>query len=340
MFLLPYLCTIVHNTRIIGMKRLREIRMTFLGTLAIASVLPAAAQELKAPKISGMVNVRYAWSDKEGETHGFDVRRVRLAADGEVSKRVDYKFQAEYETSVKVIDAYLRWKIMPELNVQIGEYKVQYSQETLYGPATWLTIENPAAVARLNGYNDLSGLKANGRDVGVTLYGDLLDKIVSYRIGVFNGNGINAKDDNDKKDFAGLLWVRPLKELALTVGHYQGHYGAKGDEHVRIRTSAGVEYKDDKLTIRSEYLNGNTAGQKSDGAYATAAYRVSDIVQPVVSVDYFKADRDADERQWNYQLGVNVNPIKRLRIQAAYTYTNNKVATDISQFETQFVLQF
>ena len=67
---------------------------------------------------------------------------------------------------------------------------------------------------------------------------------------------------------------------------------------------------------------------------------MSDIVQPVVSVDYFKADRDADERQWNYQLGVNVNPIKRLRIQAAYTYTNNKVATDISQFETQFVLQF
>lgn len=322
------------------MKRLKVFRITLVSILLLVAVLPIASQELKAPKISGLINARYAWSDKEGATHGFDIRRIRLAADGVLSDKVDYKFQAEYETSVKVIDAYLRWKIAPEVNVQIGEYKVQYSQETLYGPATWVTIENPTAVSRLNGYNDLSGLKANGRDVGITLYGDLFNKVVSYRVGVFNGNGINTKDDNDKKDFAGLLWVRPLKELALSVGHYQGSYGAKGDEHVRNRTSAGVEYKDDKLTIRGEYLNGNTAGQKSDGAYATAAYWVSKAVQPLLSVDYFKADKDGDERQWNYQLCVNIIPIKKLRIQAAYTYTDNKVAKDVNQIETQFILQF
>ncbi|MBQ9230599.1 MAG: porin [Prevotella sp.] len=322
------------------MRNLREIRIALVGVLTMVALLPAVAQEFKAPKISGMVNVRYAWSDKEDDTHGFDIRRIRLAADGSLSDKLDYKFQAEYETTVKVIDAFLRWKITPAFNIQIGEYKVQYSQETLYGPATWLTIENPAAVARLNGYNDLSGLKANGRDVGVTFYGDLFDKVVSYRVGVFNGNGINTKDDNNKKDFAGLIWIRPLKELAFSVGHYQGVYGAKGDEHVRIRTSAGVEYKDDRLTLRGEYLNGNTAGQKSDGAYATAAYWVSKVVQPVVSVDYFKADRDQDEQQWNYQVGVNVIPIKKLRIQAAYTYINNKVAKDVNQFETQFILQF
>ena len=120
--------------------------MTLAGMLAVASVLPVAAEGLKAPKISGLANVRYSWSDKEGDTHSFDVRRVRLAADGELGKRLDYKFQAEYETTVKVIDAYLRVKLLPEVNVQIGEYKVPYSQETLYGPATWLTIENPAAV--------------------------------------------------------------------------------------------------------------------------------------------------------------------------------------------------
>ena len=315
--------------------------MTLAGMLAVASVLPMAAEGLKAPKISGLVNVRYSWSDKEGDTHGFDVRRVRLAADGELGKRLDYKFQAEYETTVKVIDAYLRVKLLPEVNVQIGEYKVPYSQETLYGPATWLTIENPAAVAKLNGYNDLSGLKANGRDVGVTLYGDLLNKLFSYRVGVFNGNGINIKDNNNKKDFAGLVWFRPfVKELAFSFGHYQGVYGEKGDEHVRIRTSAGVEYKTDKLTLRSEYLNGNTAGKKSDGVYATAGYWVSKVVQPIASIDYFKADRDGDERQWNYQVGANILPLKKLRIQAAYTYSNNKVAKNTNQFETQVIWQF
>lgn len=322
------------------MENLRKLSRTLVGILVAASVLPVSAQELKAPKISGLVNVRYSWSDKEGDTHGFDVRRVRLAADGELGERLDYKFQAEYETTVKVIDAYLRVKILPEVNVQIGEYKVPYSQETLYGPATWLTIENPAAVAKLNGYNDLSGIKANGRDVGVTLYGDLLNKLIGYRVGVFNGNGINIKDNNNKKDFAGLIWIRPLKGLAFSVGHYQGVYGEKGDEHVRVRNSAGVEYKTARLTLRSEYLNGNTAGKKSDGVYATAAYWVSKVVQPIASVDYFKADRDGDERQWNYQVGANIVPIKRLRIQAAYTHSNNKVAKNSNQFETQVILQF
>lgn len=322
------------------MKRLKEIRITLMGMLIIAPILSKTAQELKLPKISGLVNARYSWSDKEGATHGFDIRRVRLAADGVLSYNIDYKFQAEYETSVKVIDAYLRWKIAPEVNVQIGEYKVQYSQETLSGPASWLTIENPTAVAQLNGYNDLSGLKANGRDVGVTLYGDLFDKVIGYRVGVFNGNGINAKDNNNKKDFAGLLWLRPIEQLAFSIGHYQGVYGAKGDEHVRNRTSAGVEYKNYKLTVRGEYLYGNTAGQKSDGAYVTAGYWISDFVQPLLSIDYFKADRDYDESLWNYQVGVNITPIKKLRIQAAYTYTDKKVANDVNQFETQFILQF
>ena len=59
-----------------------------------------------------------------------------------------------------------------------------------------------------------------------------------------------------------------------------------------------------------------------------------------MSIDYFKADRDYDESLWNYQVGVNITPIKKLRIQAAYTYTDKKVANDVNQFETQFILQF
>lgn len=319
----------------------RERILTLVSAVCLAaSALPADAQELKAPKISGLVNARYSYDDNAESTHGFDIRRVRLAADGVLSDKFDYKFQAEYETSVKVIDAYIRWKISPMLNVQIGEYKVQYSQETLYGPATWLTIENPAAVARLNGYNDLSGQKSNGRDVGVTLYGDLPGRLLSYRIGVFNGNGINTKDDNNKKDFAALVWLRPVDHLALSVGQYLGHYGTRGDEKTRNRTSVGAEWKDRHLTIRSEYLYGKTDRQKSDGAYLTVAYFAKPKLQPLVSVDYFKADREQDERQWSYQVGLNYLPINKLRIQAAYTYTDNKVAGNRNQLEAQFIVQF
>lgn len=300
----------------------------------------ACGQGQTAPRFSGFINARYSYDNKDSSTQGFDIRRVRLAADGMLSDKVDYKFQTEYETEVKIIDAFLRWKIAPEFNIQVGEYKVQYSQETLYGPTSWLTIENPAAVARLNGYNDLSGIKANGRDIGISIYGSLFNKVFSYKLGVFNGNGINTKDDNDKKDIAGLVWLRPISNLAFSFGLYNGHYGAKGNEHIRNRTSVGAEWKDRKLTIRSEYLHGNTAGQQSDGIYGHVAYFVSPKIQPLISVDYFKADKELDEHQTSYQVGVNILPVNRLRIQVAYTYTDYKASKDVHQIETQFILQF
>lgn len=314
--------------------------------LATAVILPAHAQKLKLPTIGGLLNFRYSWSNEDGNDHGFDVRRVRLSATGDLTPYLDYKVQAEYETSVKIIDAYIRWKIAKQFNIQIGEFKVPFSQETLYGPTSWLTIENPTVVSKLNGYQDVSGLKANGRDVGAQIYGDLFPakgkdfSYVSYKLGVFNGNGINTKDENNKKDIAGLLYIRPVKQLTVTAGRYQGNYGEKGDEKVKIRTSAGAEWKDSKLTVRSEYISGKTGQIKSEGVYAVAGYFVSKYVQPVISYDYFKQDKDADEAQSNYQIGVNVLPIKHLRVQAAYTYKDYKVAKNASQFEIQGLISF
>lgn len=325
------------------MKKREIFRITAL--LVVAAHLPVQAQKISLPKISGFVNARYSYSSDDNVAHGFDIRRVRLAASGEVTSKLDYKVQAEYESSVKIIDAYVRWKIAKPFNIQIGEFKVPYSQETLYGPTSWLTIENPTVVSKLNGYQDLSGLNVNGRDIGVQLYGDLLPSkngfsYVSYKVGVFNGNGINTKDNNNKKDFAGLLYIRPIKQLTLTGGHYQGHYGKLHEEHVRIRTSAGAEWKDGTLTVRSEYIHGNTAGQKSDGVYALAGVQVSKYVQPVISYDYFKPDKDGREEQHNYQIGVNVTPIKRVRIQAAYTYQKHLVGKDVNLAEVQGFLEF
>lgn len=315
------------------------------------SLLPsifADAQSLSpsAPTISGLANFRYSYDSGDDSHHGFDIRRVRLSAAGDLSPRLDYKVQAEYETSVKVIDAYARVKIAKPFNIQVGEFKVPYSQETLYGPASWLTIENPAAVAKLNGYQDLAGLKANGRDVGLLLYGDAFlssdssFRHLSYKVGVFNGNGINVKDNNNQKDFALLLFFRPAKPLTISFGQYVGHYGESGSVEGRNRTSAGIEYKGDRFTFRSEYLHGKTAGKKSDGVYAHAAFQANKVFQPLLSYDFFKPDADNDEKQSNFQAGLNITPIKHVRVQLAYTLKHYEVASDVHQVEAQALFQF
>lgn len=321
-------------------------KLSLAAAILLTATLSAHAQKPSIPTISGFANIRYSWDSSDDSHHSFDIRRVRIAASGDLSPRLDYKVQAEYETSVKIIDAFARVKIAKPFNIQVGEFKVPYSQETLYGPTSWLTIENPTAVAKLNGYQDLAGLKVNGRDVGILLYGDAFlssdssFRHFSYKIGVFNGNGINVKDNNNQKDFAALLYFRPIKSLTITAGQYLGHYGESGSVDDRFRTSAGIEYKGERLTIRSEYLHGKTADQKSDGLYAHAAFQANRIFQPIVSYDFFKPDSDATERQSNFQAGLNITPIKRARIQVAYTLKHFHDASDVHLVEAQAFFQF
>ena len=314
--------------------RILWVMLALTATLATGSTEARAAEKSDAgktdymPRVTGMVNLRYAYDEGNKDGQGFDVRRVRLGVRGNLHKKVDYVMQAEYAGNVRLLDAYLRWKLRPEINFQVGEFKIPYSQETLGGPANWLSTELPTAVSKLNGYSDLSGLAShkNGRDIGVMVYGSAVHKedfdMLHYRLAVFNGNGINVKDDNRKKDVAAMLWVNPVRQLTFTGSYYSGSYGPKGADHVRNRASAGVEWKDARLMVRSEYLWGHTSGTRQNGVYAQVAYRPHQIVQPLLSYDYMKYDNHSGARyEHNMQVGVNVEPISHLRIQAGYIHS-------------------
>lgn len=333
------------------MKRINTIAFIAMLTMGISRASAAdnttngnSEKTNYIPKITGMVNLRYSYDEGKKDEHGFDVRRVRLGVKGSLHKKLDYVFQAEYETNVRVLDAYLRWKIVPEFNVQAGQFKVHFSQETLGGPANWLVTESPTAVNKLNSYNDLTGLRTNGRDIGMMFYGGLVHKelfdVLRYRVGVFNGNGTNIKDNNRKKDVATMLWISPVRQLSFTGSYYYGTYGAKGDTHAHNRASAGAEWKDNKLTVRSEYLWGQTSGVHSHGAYVQAAYMIHQMFQPVLSYDYFKQDSKADAYQHNLQVGLNVSPIDYLRIQAAYTHTLYNGKRHNNMAELQAILYY
>jgi hypothetical protein len=339
-----YLCIIKFDMALVCylrkvLKMKRKQMRTAIIVILMATAMTTEAQETAWPKISGFLNARYQYSDEAGSVQGFDIRRVRLAADGRIGQSLEYRVQAEYETSVKILDAYLKWNIAPSFNLQLGQFKAPFSQESYYSPTVWLTIDNPTVVSKLNGYNDLSGIKSNGRDIGFVVFGGLFRQrggfdLLSYKIGIFNGNGINATAKKNDKDLAGIICLNPIKQLTLSVGHYQG------DTHVRNRTSAGVEYKNKSLTVRSEYIHGNTAGMKSDGVYAEAAYFVTPRLQPVIEYDYFKQNKNVDGDQNNYQIGLNYLPIKNVRIQTAYTH---KVVTGndaVNYVAAQLIVKF
>ena len=283
------------------------------------------------PKISGYVQTGYEWSDNSST---FFIKRVRFNLAGELAKKLDYRVQIEF-VSPKIVDAYIRYRPFEQLNFQLGEYKLPFSIEnTDYVPLKYELIEYPLSLRKLMGFNDLCGLQATGRDMGAMVYGGFFQRkgynILSYDLGVFNGEGLNAKDKNSSKDIVARLTLRPVRGLQIAGSYYWGEYGA--DYLKRIRYGAGVCYDEGPIVLRGEYICGTTGIPSnlegidsyeldSGGWYAVGGWRMTRTLMSVVRYDTFLENTsESTSRQTNYTAGLLWQPVKYLRCQVNYTY--------------------
>lgn len=99
----------------------------------------------------------------------------------------------------------------------------------------------------------LLGINSAGRDIGAQLYGGLIKRngynIINYNLAVFNGSGINRKDDNKSKDFVGRIMVNPIRELTIGAYYQYGegeyihsHIAEQGKYLVLHRYGGGIVY--------------------------------------------------------------------------------------------------
>lgn len=307
----------------------------------------AAARDARLdrlPRLSGYVQAGYEWSDGSSS---FFIKRVRLDLRGALARTLDYRVQLEFASSPKIVDAYLHYKPFRQLNFKLGEYKIPFTIEnTDYVPLKFELIEYPLALQRLMGFAEPIGgryvggvmqggetLKDTGRDMGLTLYGTLVEcegrALLSYDVGVLNGAGINLKDNNRSKDVVTRLTLRPVRGLTLSGSWYGGEYGADCLE--RQRVSAGVCYDRGRGVVRGEWIGGRTgyaateeyaAGTfDSSGWYVLGGVRLTPTLMPVVRYDTLLPDTaSADSRQTNWTAGILWHPVRPLRCQLNYTY--------------------
>ena len=120
--------------------------------------------------------------------------------------------------------------------------------------------------------------------------------LVEYKVGIFNGDGINTTAQKDDK--AGLVLIPASRQTIdgqcrLLCRQLHGlppvgedRFGGGG---ACAQQGHGGEPSDDgRLLVRSEYVYGNTAGLRSEGVYAVLAYAVTPKWQPLLSYDYFR----------------------------------------------------
>lgn len=135
----------------------------------------------------------------------FIVRRARLNFEGRFNRLFSYVVQAELAGTVQVLDANVAVAIAPGFNVRLGKFKSPVGLEQLQSDP----------VAFFNERSVATNLTP-GRDVGLAVSGDVLDRKLNYTIAVLNGvadgasNTTGGADFNDAKSVAARVFATPF----------------------------------------------------------------------------------------------------------------------------------
>ena len=279
--------------------------------------------------VSGFIDGQFT-SDNTQKT--FFIRRARVALGGQMLPNLEFRLQTEMAGNApKMLDAYFKYKFRPYLNIQAGQFKTPFTLESQYPLLTKEGIDYAQVIAKLAGYGDvLGGNRSNARDIGFMLYGDILMvgrsepfPLLSYNVGLFNGPGINRKDDNRSKDIIARFDVRPfVRNLVLSASVVAGSYndGATA-ELANNRFSFGGEYKDESLTVRSEYVRADIEKAGTIyGYYAVAGYwfnlEQGQRIRPIVRYDTYNNNGSVSTL---YMAGLDWWPLSHLRLQVNIT---------------------
>jgi phosphate-selective porin len=302
----------------------------------LAKIKSFAVNAGKKISLSGYTQVRYQALEEAGKIDGFDIRRARVDVKGVISPYWSYRVQFDLAGSPKLIDAYTELKINDFLNFTVGQAKIPFSLENLTSSNKLEMIDRSQAVEALVARGkDVIG-NHNGRDIGVQLGGTILKvqdrPLIDYRLGIYNGTGINTTDTNEKKDFAARLITHPITGLDLSAGLYNGsRYIAEVKTGTVVTTPArnadrdrfglDLNYDWNDLAIRVEYLHGKDDATKREGYYIQGGYYFfQKKLELLAKYDFYDADKSkADDASTWVVLGANYNFNANTRLQFNYT---------------------
>ena len=353
-------------------------KLIISSVIALAS-MPAFAQD-KPPawinnvKLSGYGMTQYQYSSQEGsESNSFNLRMLRLSLEGRILDDFYWKAQVQLNgntstlgNSPRVVDMFAEWQKYKFFRVKAGQFKRPFTFENPMNPIDQGFMSYSQNVSKLAGFNDRAGGHAsNGRDIGVQLQGDFLKnkagrELLHYQVGVYNGQGTNVKDVDQRKDVIGGVWVMPVKGMRIGVFGWEGSYARKGtwtaddgtaqngvrslDQH---RYAISGEYVVDDWTFRSEYIhstgkafakalvNTNDAtstncelssnGDKSDGFYGLV---IAPIIKKKIHVkaryDMYRPTAEWSKSRTQYEIGADYVFHKNFQINAEFARINDR----------------
>ena len=336
------------------------------------------------PTIDGAIQVGYllnAVPALNSYDNSFTFNTARLNIKGKPLDWFNYNMQVEFANKVQILDFNLDFHPLAHLNLEsqylniwLGQSKTPLTMESQLGPASFEAVSYTQVVQALCGYSqdltpELTHM-AGGRDIGLAVYGYALrvpwggetHDLFEYKLGVYNGSGMNCLDQDVMKDVSGCLYLHPINTVTVGGSFYVGAY--KRVEKTpqatdtllmtrRDRFAASIRYDDHAHWLaRAEYVYGRTHNHLSDGWYAVLQYTInpnkSTKNQWSVLAKYdayrYWCNYLPDYCNHQFMCGVNYRPMRWLYVQAHYGYkmdcARHKVAGQSHYFQTTACLIF
>lgn len=297
--------------------------LLLLLTLLVA--LPLSAQEVK---LLGYGQVYY---DLEPSAHGsntFGVKIAEVRAKFSLSDHWKAGALVGLHTPAMLKELHLSYEVTPALKLRMGQMMTPYGYENQFAP-----YNNPLCFGMTRATTYLVGVAGDplyhgttGRDIGLELSGDLWQKLLSYKLVLMNGQGINHPDLGPSKMYGGSLYIRPLKQLTLHLSYMGGENHAmaagkgvsQGEGYERQRLSGAIALETAPVTILGEYLYGRDSQVAAQGGYLTAVGHLPGRYDLIASADYFSEDLPSSRPVVATTLGVQKWFSRLCRCQLAY----------------------
>jgi hypothetical protein len=353
-------------------------------------------------RLSGRLQEQFYYFGNEdyaatvGARSNIFTRRARIEARGQISENVAVYIQPSFEggrnlssvvttctgtpltcrttgrSGLRLRDAWIDVRFSPEgskgaLYLRAGQEKRPYSRYELVSSTNLPSIERGAGqglIARAS--NDLFGSAGFlSHDVGASVrYEYKLDelRLITIKVGAYNGQGESLNDVNDKKSFGARATVGVTPKLDVG-GSWFAHdaittVGAVIDSSF-TNYAFGVDAQwgkpgDEGLFVLGEYLDGNDATankNKMRGIQGVAAYNIRFqsptswlyAVEPAFRVDLADPNTEADDDRVTTitaVLGIYMSSRAQLRVAYERESFQGDVAPSISGVRSALTVSF
>ncbi len=272
-------------------------------------------------------------TDKSGT--GFDVKRFYLSVDHKFNDiwsadlTTDFNYvSSDGQTNLFVKKAYVQGKFNQAAVFRVGSSDMPWIPfvENYYG---YRYVENTMTDRLKFG---------NSADWGLHMAGDVgQSKLFNYAVSVVNGNGYKNPGRSKGVDFAGRVGFKPMENMIVSLGAYNGHLGQQTQtlsaNNTAQRQDIMVAYASKAFRLGGEYFmarNWNNVisalQDKADGYSLWGSVAVTNNVDVFARYDNASLSKDLDNKAKNtyYNLGVEYQMLEGFKVAAVWKHENTE----------------